>query len=103
MFQSFYFQQVVDRKTLDVYNEEEAKWGRSPNDPFTGKLYSETSRSVETFENLAKHFEIYVVIKPEIQLNIWDKLITEVWILQQLSFHKYFPAVKTYKYTGEKC
>ena len=36
--------QVIDRKTLDLYNQEEAKWGRSPNDPFTGKLFSETSR-----------------------------------------------------------
>lgn len=38
------FNQVIDRKTLDLYNAEEAKWGRSPNDPFTGKLFSHNSR-----------------------------------------------------------
>jgi hypothetical protein len=45
--------QVIDRKTLDSYTEEEAKWGRCPNDPFTGKLFTEASRSTNHLYVLA--------------------------------------------------
>ena len=36
--------QLVDQTTLDRHNQEEAKWGRPPNDPFTGKQFSQLSR-----------------------------------------------------------
>lgn len=38
--------QSIDIKTHERYIEEEAKWGRSPNDPFTGKPYTQSSKFV---------------------------------------------------------
>ncbi|XP_041856428.1 RING finger protein 37 isoform X2 [Melanotaenia boesemani] len=34
----------VDNTTLDEYQKREASWGRPPNDPFTGVLFSSTSQ-----------------------------------------------------------
>ena len=36
----------VDRSSLDNYNQIEAKWGRKPNDPFTGLGFSETKKAI---------------------------------------------------------
>jgi len=38
--------QYVDRSSLDNYNQIEAKWGRKPNDPFTGLGFSETKKAI---------------------------------------------------------
>lgn len=37
---------VVDRSTLEKHERNEARWGRSPSDPFTGKLFSNNSHPV---------------------------------------------------------
>ncbi|XP_022200398.2 RING finger protein 37 [Nilaparvata lugens] len=37
---------IVDLKTLERYNSEQESYGRSANDPFTGKFYSEISKPV---------------------------------------------------------
>lgn len=38
--------QTVDQYTLDKHNTEEAKWGRPPNNPFTGVAFSQNSKPV---------------------------------------------------------
>ena len=38
--------QYVDRSSLDNYNQIEAKWGRSANDPFTGLAFTETKKAI---------------------------------------------------------
>ena len=38
--------QYVDRSSLDNYNEIEAKWGRSPNDPFTGLVFTDARKAI---------------------------------------------------------
>ncbi len=38
--------QRIDRDTLDKYNKNEAIWGRAPNDPFTGKFFTETLKPI---------------------------------------------------------
>ena len=38
--------QYVDRASLDHYNEIEAKWGRSPNDPFTGLAFTDVRKAI---------------------------------------------------------
>lgn len=37
---------IIDRFTLEKHNETESHWGRSPSDPFTGILFSETNKPV---------------------------------------------------------
>jgi len=37
---------VVDQSTLDRHEQYEAKWGRAPSDPFTGKLFTENNRPI---------------------------------------------------------
>ncbi|RZF40425.1 hypothetical protein LSTR_LSTR011195 [Laodelphax striatellus] len=37
---------IVDLKTLERYNAEQEKYGRSANDPFTGKIYTDISKPV---------------------------------------------------------
>lgn len=37
---------IIDSRTLDRFQAEEAKWGRLPSDPFTGVLFSECSKPV---------------------------------------------------------
>lgn len=37
---------IIDNRTLDRFQAEEAKWGRLPSDPFTGVLFSERSKPV---------------------------------------------------------
>ncbi len=36
----------VDQSTLEKHNREQAHWGRAPNDPFTGKVFTQTSKPV---------------------------------------------------------
>ena len=43
--------QYVDRSSLDNYNQIEAKWGRKPNDPFTGLGFSETKKAIFSQKN----------------------------------------------------
>ena len=38
--------QIVDKSTLDEYSRREAAWGRAPNDPFTGKIFTRDRRPV---------------------------------------------------------
>ena len=38
--------QVIDRINLDRYIENEAKYGRSPNDPFTGRAFTAASKPI---------------------------------------------------------
>ena len=38
--------QIVDKSTLDEYGRREAAWGRAPNDPFTGKIFTRDRRPV---------------------------------------------------------
>ena len=38
--------QYVDRSSLDNYNSNEAKWGRIPNDPFTGQTFTESRKAI---------------------------------------------------------
>ena len=38
--------QYVDRSSLDNYIQIESKWGRHPNDPFTGLTFSETNKAI---------------------------------------------------------
>ena len=38
--------QYVDRSSLDNYNQIEARWGRSPNDPFTGLAFTDTKKPI---------------------------------------------------------
>lgn len=38
--------QYVDRSSLDNYNDIESKWGRSPNDPFTGLIFTTERKAV---------------------------------------------------------
>ena len=38
--------QYVDRKTIDKHIDSEAKFGRQPNDPFTGRPFTETSHPI---------------------------------------------------------
>ena len=38
--------QVIDRINLDKYIENEAKYGRSPNDPFTGRAFTAASKPI---------------------------------------------------------
>lgn len=35
---------VIDERTLERFTEQEAAWGRSPSDPFTGQLITDTRR-----------------------------------------------------------
>lgn len=37
---------VVDQSTIDKHSEEEAKWGRSPSDPFTGLEYTSQRKAI---------------------------------------------------------
>lgn len=37
---------IIDKFTLEKHNETESHWGRSPSDPFTGILFSETNKPV---------------------------------------------------------
>jgi hypothetical protein len=37
---------VVDESTLDRHGQHEAKWGRAPCDPFTGKIFTEHHRPI---------------------------------------------------------
>jgi hypothetical protein len=37
---------VVDQSTLDKHGQHEAKWGRLPSDPFTGKIFTESSQPI---------------------------------------------------------
>ena len=39
----------VDRSSLDNYNEIESKWGRRPNDPFTGLVFTGESQHLPQF------------------------------------------------------
>ena len=38
--------QIVDKSTLDEYNRREEAWGRAPNDPFTGKVFTRDRRPI---------------------------------------------------------
>jgi U-box domain-containing protein 5 len=38
--------QIVDKSTLDEYAKREAVWGRQPNDPFTGKIFTKDRRPI---------------------------------------------------------
>lgn len=38
--------QIVDKSTLDQYNRREEAWGRAPNDPFTGKVFTRDRRPI---------------------------------------------------------
>ena len=38
--------QIVDKSTLDEYNRREESWGRAPNDPFTGKVFTRDRRPI---------------------------------------------------------
>ena len=38
--------QVIDRSNLDKYIENEAKYGRNPNDPFTGRVFTTASKPI---------------------------------------------------------
>ncbi|ELT95522.1 hypothetical protein CAPTEDRAFT_186092 [Capitella teleta] len=38
--------QSIDSTTHEKYIDQEAKWGRAPNDPFTGQPYSESSKFI---------------------------------------------------------
>ena len=60
--------QFVDRKNLDKYLENEAKFGRKPNDPFTGKPFSNTSYPI--FDGkLKSRIDEYVLNKNGISLS----------------------------------
>jgi hypothetical protein len=37
---------VVDQSTLDKHGQHEAKWGRLPSDPFTGKIFTENNKPI---------------------------------------------------------
>lgn len=37
---------VVDQSTLDKHEQHEAKWGRAPSDPFTGRIFTENHRPI---------------------------------------------------------
>jgi hypothetical protein len=37
---------VVDQSTLDKHGQHEAKWGRLPSDPFTGKIFTAKSQPI---------------------------------------------------------
>ena len=60
--------QFVDRKNLDKYVENEAKFGRKPNDPFTGKPFSNTSYPI--FDGkLKSRIDEYVLNKNGMSLS----------------------------------
>lgn len=37
---------VVDQSTLERHEQHEAKWGRAPSDPFTGRIFNENHRPI---------------------------------------------------------
>ncbi|XP_069674270.1 RING finger protein 37 [Periplaneta americana] len=37
---------IVDQSTLEKHEEQEAKWGRAPSDPFTGKMFTANNRPI---------------------------------------------------------
>ncbi|XP_075210986.1 RING finger protein 37 [Lycorma delicatula] len=45
---------IIDNLTLERCSKEEANWGRMPSDPFTGKLFTETSRPKMSVELKAR-------------------------------------------------
>ena len=60
--------QFVDRKNLDKYVENEAKFGRKPNDPFTGKPF--TNSSYPIFDGkLKSRIDEYVLNKNGISFS----------------------------------
>lgn len=40
---------IIDRSTLEKHEKVEAAWGRMPNDPFTGKLFTESNHPIIAF------------------------------------------------------
>merc|ERR1711863_31432 len=54
--------QVIDRKNLDTYLENEAKYGRPANDPYTGRPFTKTSYPI--FDDKLKcRIDEYVLLK----------------------------------------